>query len=277
MDSITTFAKVKKNDCQKDIMEKEALLKIILQDIKELETLLNTFTGKPAIPKTFINLTKSKVKGILEEIDLLESLAEQPSFLKITAKEEPDAAPRPVEKNEEPTPKIKHEIPEFQSSVKLSEPEQKVQEIKEVPYIAPSVPQPEKQEILLAEPVKIKQPEKKKDISKETQHAVLGEQLGKDTLSFNEILAQKKDGEVTPRFQSKPIDDLKKGIGINDRFYFQRELFNGSSELMNQTLEQLNHMDSFNSADSFLTANFTWESNNDAVKAFKELVRRRYL
>jgi len=254
-------------------MEKEALLKIILQDIKELETLLNTFTGKPEIPKTFINLTRSKVKGILDEIDLLESLAEQPSFLKVTAKEEPEIAPQPIE----PAPVIQPERPEVQPSVKPSEPEQKVQEIQEVPYITPSLPQPEKQEVLVAEPTKIKQPEKKKDVSKETQHAVLGEKLVKDTLSFNEILAQKKDSEVTPRFQSKPIDDLKKGIGINDRFYFQRELFNGSSELMNQTLEQLNHMDSFNSADSFLTANFTWESNDDAVKAFKELVRRRYL
>ena len=259
-------------------MEKEALLKIILQDIKELETLLNTFTGKPEIPKTFINLTRSKVKGILDEIDLLENLAEQPSFKKATTEKEPEIITQSVVIiNEEPSPKIQPETPEIQLNVKASEPEPKVQEIQEVPYIAASVPQPEKQEVLRDEPAKIKQPEKKKDVSKETQHAVLGEQLGKDTMSFNEILAQKKEGEVVPRFQSKPIDDLKKGIGINDRFYFQRELFNGSSELMNQTLEQLNHMDSFNSADSFLTANFTWESNDDAVKAFKELVRRRYL
>ena len=254
-------------------MEKEALLKIILQDIKELETLLNTFSGKPEIPKTFINLSKNKVKGILEEIDLLEELSALPITATTTEPHQPVITP-----TESTTDSI--HIPQKEVLPKAPPHPITAPDIPKGPPVTETRTQKtteQPKEPLSESSVPPKHHEKKTEPAKEQHPTILADKLGRDTLSFNEKLAQKKENEVTPRYQNKPIDDLKKGIGINDRFFFQRELFNGNAELMNQTLEQLNQMENFESAETFLTANFQWENNNEAVKAFRELVRRRYL
>lgn len=256
-------------------MEKEALLKIILHDVKELETLLSTFTGKPEIPKTFINLAKSKANGILEELNLLEELA----VSSVTTTSAP--APRQHSLPADPEPIIESKLNSEITSPPITTPQTIT-----APDIPDVLPQPEaippnpteQKEIPLPEPTVVhKHHEKKHEPDRESQPAILADKLGRDTLSFNEKLAQKKDNDPAPRYQNKPIDDLKKGIGINDRFYFQRELFNGNAELLNQTLEQLNQLENFESAETFLATNFNWENNNEAVKAFRELVRRRYL
>lgn len=273
MDSITTFAKVNKIGSQQDFMEKEALLKIIIQDIKELDTLMNTFIGKSQIPKTFINLSKSKVRGILDELDMLDSLSEmaqsESTLLKKEEIHKPVTISDPIvapvfESTPSPTPKEpakqdkSEPVAEFPESNKVKTAEKKVDKtvdstIHETPVV--------------------KTNEKKND----SQPSTLGEKLGRNTSQFYDIIAKNNETETTSRYQTKAIEDLKKEIGINDRFYFQRELFNSNPELMNQTLEQLNHLNNFESAETFLTTNFTWENNNEAAKAFRELVRRRYI
>ncbi len=247
-------------------MEKEVLITIILQDIKELDTLFNTFKGKPEIPKTFLSLTKSKVKGILDEIDLLESITEP----EIKHKEE---TKKMVEK-----PSAEHITQVIETDDKTIRDKKNVNDEKKtddkiVPEIKINQPgfEIEKAEI------KVAVTKKTTDADKAKQSSVLGEKLGRDTQSFNEALAQKKETDTPPRFQAKPIEDLKKGVGINDKFYFQRELFNGNMELLNQTLDQLNQMDNYKSAETFIAANFTWENNNEAAKAFNEIIRRRFL
>ncbi len=54
-------------------MEKEALIDIILNDLKEVHSLITTFKGKEVINQAFINLSQTKLKNISEEITLLES------------------------------------------------------------------------------------------------------------------------------------------------------------------------------------------------------------
>jgi hypothetical protein len=250
-------------------MEKEALLKIIIQDIRELDTLLNTFTGKPEIPKTFINLSRSKVKGILEELDLLESLADyKTKEFVVENKPEIKQVIAP-----EPTPVAQPLTIEITEPVAIPKEEKKA--VIHEPAPAPIIVEVEEQKIEEKFPL---QPQvKSTDLPKTSQTAVLGEKLGRDAPSYNESIAQKKETDPSARFQTKPIDDLRRGIGINDRFYFTRELFNGNAELMNQTLDQLNQMQDLKSAESFLETNFTWEGNNEAVRAFNEIVRRRFL
>lgn len=45
---------------------------------------------------------------------------------------------------------------------------------------------------------------------------------------------------------------------------------------MNQTLDQLNQMNSLSSAKSFLAANFKWKPDQEAVHAFMDLLERRF-
>ncbi|MDI3527114.1 MAG: hypothetical protein PWR03_1297 [Tenuifilum sp.] len=86
--------------------------------------------------------------------------------------------------------------------------------------------------------------------------------------------AQKVD--MQSRLQNKPISDLSKAIGINDKFLFIKELFNGNSEHYNQTIKQLNTITDLNDAIIYLQENFDWDPNNETVVTFIDLVRRKF-
>ncbi|MFT3737903.1 MAG: hypothetical protein QM786_04030 [Breznakibacter sp.] len=55
-------------------MEKEALLSIILHDLKEIEVLVQTFSGKSQILPPFVKLAIQKIDNIRQELELLEAL-----------------------------------------------------------------------------------------------------------------------------------------------------------------------------------------------------------
>lgn len=250
-------------------MEKEALLDIILQDLKELDRLLRTFSGKDHIPEAFIHLAQSKVSGIANEVGLLGSLAKSSS--QTTAAPEttpqPESEPTPItapapEPEEEPKMEQTEELTEeAQEQSKVESKEQSKVESKEQPKVESKLQKP-----TVAPPSSPEAPG--------TEKKVLGELLGKDRTSFNEKLGNGQ-GNGSNKVLS-PITDLRKGLGINDRFFFQRELFNGSSDVMNQTLDQLNQMNSLSSAKSFLAANFKWKPDQEAVHAFMDLLERRF-
>lgn len=242
-------------------MEKEALLDIILQDLKELDRLLRTFSGKDHIPEAFIHLAQSKVSGIANEVGLLGSLAKSSS--QTTAA--PETTPQP---ESEPTP-ITAPAPEPEEEPKMEQTEELTEEAQEQSKVE-SKEQPKVES-------KLQKPTVAPPSSPEapgTEKKVLGELLGKDRTSFNEKLGNGQ-GNGSNKVLS-PITDLRKELGINDRFFFQRELFNGSSDVMNQTLDQLNQMNSLSSAKSFLAANFKWKPDQEAVHAFMDLLERRF-
>lgn len=250
-------------------MEKEALLDIILQDLKELDRLLRTFSGKDHIPEAFIHLAQSKVSGIANEVGLLGSLAKSSS--QTTAA--PETTPQP---ESEPTP-ITAPAPEPEEEPKMEQTEELTEEAQEQSKVESKVePKVESKEQPKVES-KLQKPTVAPPSSPEapgTEKKVLGELLGKDRTSFNEKLGNGQ-GNGSNKVLS-PITDLRKGLGINDRFFFQRELFNGSSDVMNQTLDQLNQMNSLSSAKSFLAANFKWKPDQEAVHAFMDLLERRF-
>lgn len=63
-------------------MEREALIDIILNDLNEMRTLVSTFKGKPLINSAFINLAKTKLNNISEELNLLEAVQNEPAPVK---------------------------------------------------------------------------------------------------------------------------------------------------------------------------------------------------
>ena len=74
-----------------------------------------------------------------------------------------------------------------------------------------------------------------------------------------------------------PISDLTRAIGINDKFQFIKELFGGDFDLYSETVKKLNDVGSLGEAISYIESRFSWEKNNDAVKRFILLLRRRYM
>ena len=70
--------------------------------------------------------------------------------------------------------------------------------------------------------------------------------------------------------------DLKKGISLNDRFLFQRELFNNSRAEMDGMISKLNSFNNYNDAERFLKETTTWDFENQTVGMFLETVKKGF-
>jgi hypothetical protein len=97
--------------------------------------------------------------------------------------------------------------------------------------------------------------------------------------SLNDRLKQDKT-EVAHVLKEAPIKDLRKGIGINDRFTFVRELFRGDEAFYERSIKTINSFHIFSEAEYWINRELKykigWDEDKEIVKHFYQLVRRRF-
>jgi len=97
--------------------------------------------------------------------------------------------------------------------------------------------------------------------------------------SLNDRLKQEKT-EVAHVLKEAPIKDLRKGIGINDRFTFVRELFRGDDAFYERSIKTINGFHIFSEAEYWINRELKykigWDEDKEVVKHFYQLVRRRF-
>lgn len=76
-------------------------------------------------------------------------------------------------------------------------------------------------------------------------------------------------------YKAAPIKSLKEGLILNDRYLFQRELFNNDKSRLDETIEALDRLKSIQEAVEYLKANFKW-TKSEASEKFVKLVKRRF-
>lgn len=116
------------------------------------------------------------------------------------------------------------------------------------------------------------------DTEEHVQGEILAEKFKGKQKYRNEIIAEhaaKKD--VATKLQNKPIGDLAKAIGVNDKFLFTKELFDGDSVRYAETIGHLNSLSDLNDAIIFLQDNFQWPEDNESAAKFIDLVRRKFI
>jgi hypothetical protein len=91
--------------------------------------------------------------------------------------------------------------------------------------------------------------------------------------SVNDLLLE--HGKSDLKFSNMPVTSLHTAIGINDRFLFTRELFEGNGDAFADAIRKLDSMGSIHDAAVFLRENFKWKKNETSLK-FIELVKRRF-
>ncbi len=75
------------------------------------------------------------------------------------------------------------------------------------------------------------------------------------------------------------MDDLRSAIGINEKFLFINELFNGDMGRYNKAIDELNSMQNKTGIDTYLMEikiEKQWSDDDDAFIKFKELVDRKF-
>jgi hypothetical protein len=107
---------------------------------------------------------------------------------------------------------------------------------------------------------------------------ILAEKYNKNQQFINEKLAQgihKKD--ISGQMQLKALKNIEAAIGVNEKFLFVRELFNGDTETFHKTIRILNNVANFNEAFNYIHSTFNWNLENAAAQKLLELVRRRFI
>jgi hypothetical protein len=106
-------------------------------------------------------------------------------------------------------------------------------------------------------------------------HHVIGEKKE----SLNDRLKEERS-EVAHAIKESPIKDLRKGIGINDRFVFVKELFRGDDAMYERSIKTINGFNIHSEAEYWIARELKhklgWEDTNETVKHFYQLVRRRF-
>lgn len=98
-------------------------------------------------------------------------------------------------------------------------------------------------------------------------------------LSLNDKLKQSRT-EIVEVLKETPIKDLRKAIGINDRFLFISELFRGDESMYERCVKTINSFHIFAEAEYWISRELKvklgWSNENPAVQHFDQLVRRRF-
>ena len=97
--------------------------------------------------------------------------------------------------------------------------------------------------------------------------------------SLNEKLKEDRT-EIATVLQGTPIRDLKKAIGVNDRYLFVNDLFRGDENMYERSMKTINAFSIYPEAQYWiqreLKVKMGWNDNSEAVQLFNQLVKRRF-
>lgn len=116
---------------------------------------------------------------------------------------------------------------------------------------------------------------RRNDVKKEINETV----TGSNGASLNEKLKQSRI-DLGDTLTEAPIRDLKKAIGVNDRFLFINELFRGDEAVYERSIKTINGFSILPEAEYWIQRELKvkngWNDGNPVVRQFDQLVKRRF-
>lgn len=86
--------------------------------------------------------------------------------------------------------------------------------------------------------------------------------------------------QVADNITASPIKDLRKAIGVNDRYLLINELFRGDQTMYDRSIKTINGFNIYAEAEFWikreLKLKLGWNENSEAVTLFDQLVKRRF-
>jgi hypothetical protein len=100
-----------------------------------------------------------------------------------------------------------------------------------------------------------------------------------EAASLNDSLKQ-ENIEISQVLNESPIKDLRKAIGINDRFVYISELFRGDETMYERSIKTINSFTIWPEAEYWirreLKVKLGWQDDYVLVQQFDQLVKRRF-
>lgn len=106
--------------------------------------------------------------------------------------------------------------------------------------------------------------------------AVLGEVINHDVQTLADTIAPPRD-RASELLRNEPVTDLRRAIGINDRFLLIRDLFGGDGAAYEAAIDALNGFDNLDDCMIYIAEHYAWNPNSDGAVLLMELLERKYL
>jgi hypothetical protein len=233
-------------------MDFNATIDLIIKDLKEASEIIDDLKKYPGIPLLQVELAKLKCKSAGEVIAMLKTM-NQPAYV--------------VEKEPLQEEKVQHQA--------VSE-QQKTPSVPEIIFYPPSEKTEEADAFEIELPLLIKEPTPKRIQKKEQESSILADKFSNVANSFNEQLGiMNSDDDLAEILKSQPITSLLEAIGINDKFLFIREIFNGNHADYAQAISRLENTENLTDAKAIIMSYTGDNFESDAVLQLLDLVKRK--
>jgi hypothetical protein len=97
---------------------------------------------------------------------------------------------------------------------------------------------------------------------------------------LNKKLAEARNSHsIVEKLQNKRIENLKSVIGINDKFYFINELFNGNAQKYEDIIYTLNNFKKLEDAMQYFSTlkyRFSWDEESEAYEKLTKMLERKF-
>ena len=278
-------------------MSRKNFMKIIHDLQKEINTMADSVQEKEGkkVSRIEIDLALEKLRKTYDALLNLSLLSDQPEI--------PAIDPESQKKATEESSKIDEKIHQDESETSEIDTDELMIDIgKKIPSNKPPVTKPQtdlfsgqfiedkkndekqsEQEILStvkAEP----QEKEKKEEKEETRIAKEKAEDKGDKVtpkSVGEKIQKDRNEEtIADKIQKNKISSLKIAIGINEKFFFINELFNGSLNEYNKSIEELDGQKDLQDALAYLNKlqqQNMWYPGTDAFEQLKQFVERKFV
>lgn len=105
--------------------------------------------------------------------------------------------------------------------------------------------------------------------------AVLGDVINHDVQTLADTIAPQR-GATSELRRGEPVTDLRRAIGINDKFLLIRDLFGGDGSAYEEAIGALNAFEDFDECMIYIAENYAWNPNSDGAKFMMELLERKF-
>lgn len=117
-------------------------------------------------------------------------------------------------------------------------------------------------------------------LSHQPNNRELNDLIGNNGVTINDKLKPGSQSELGTVLKGSPVKELRKAIGVNDRFVFIGELFRGDEPMYERSIKTINNFRILAEAEYWmereLKIKLGWDDSREIVQHFYQLVRRRF-
>ncbi len=113
----------------------------------------------------------------------------------------------------------------------------------------------------------------------QTPKKEINDSVAANTSSINDKLKQSQI-DLGDTLHETPVKDLRKAVGVNDKFLFINELFRGDESMYERSIKTINSFSILPEAEYWiqreLKTKIGWKDDSETVQQFIQLVKRRF-